>query len=80
MFEIGQEFLATKMGHVVCSYNMERTICDVLRSRNRIDDQTVIAAVKNYVNRGDKNMNRLGEYASMFRLTKIVRSYFEVLL
>lgn len=36
------------MGNIVHCYDTERTICDILRSRNRIDEETVISAVKNY--------------------------------
>jgi predicted transcriptional regulator of viral defense system len=80
LFETGLVSLPTKMGHSVRSYDVERTVCDILRSRSRIDSQTVIAAVRNYANRGDKDMSKLGEYASAFRLTKILRHYLEVLL
>jgi predicted transcriptional regulator of viral defense system len=80
LFEIGLIFLPTKMGHTVRSYDVERTVCDILRSRSRIDSQTVIAAVRNYADMRDKNMNKLGRYASMFRMTKILRHYLEILL
>lgn len=80
MFEVGLTSLPTKMGHSVRAYDAERTVCDVLRSRNKIDGQSVVAAMKNYANRIDKDMGKLGQYAAMFRMTKILRQYLEVLL
>jgi len=80
LFETGLVSLSTKMGHFVRSYDVERTVCDILRSRSRIDDQTVVAAIRNYAGRKDKDMNKLGAYASAFRLTRILRRYLEVLL
>jgi predicted transcriptional regulator of viral defense system len=80
LFEAGLVSLPTKMGHSVRSYDAERTVCDILRSRSRIDDQTVIAAVRNYANMNGKDMNKLGGYAATFHLTKILRHYLEVLL
>lgn len=80
LFEIGLTQLPTKMGNTVRSYDLERTVCDVLRSRGRIDDQTVTGAIKNYCLRKDRNLNKLGEYADIFRMTKILRQYLEVLL
>jgi predicted transcriptional regulator of viral defense system len=80
LFDVGLVSLSSKMGHFVRVYNIERTVCDILRSRNKIDDQTVAAAMKNYANRKDKNMNKLGQYAALFRVTKILRHYLEVLL
>jgi predicted transcriptional regulator of viral defense system len=80
LHELGATEVSSKFGHLVRTYDVERTICDILRSRNRIDDQTVAAAMKNYANRNDKNMRRLGEYAEIFRVTRILRGYLEVLL
>jgi predicted transcriptional regulator of viral defense system len=80
LFEVGLTTLPSKMGHEVRVYDAERTVCDILRSRNKIDDQTVPAAIKNYANRKNKDMNKLGQYAALFRVTKILRQYLEVLL
>jgi len=79
-FEIGLVQMPTKMGHEVRSYDLERTICDVIRSRNRIDDQTFFAALKNYAERSDKNLNRLGNYAMQFKVANPLRRYLEILL
>ena len=48
LHNLGIVSLSTKFGHEVNEYNAERTICDVLRSRRRIDDQTATAAIKKY--------------------------------
>jgi predicted transcriptional regulator of viral defense system len=72
--------LPSKQGHKVRTYGAERTVCDVIRSRNRMDDQTVVSAVKNYVNRSDKDLGKLAQYAAAFHITKILRGYLEVLL
>jgi hypothetical protein len=68
------------MGNVVRCYDTERTICDILRSRSRIDEETVISAVKNYAASPDKDLNRLAVYASMFGVDKELKRYMEVLL
>lgn len=60
--------------------NLERTICDVLRSRNQIDAQFVNEALKKYVVHKDKNIDQLYDYASRFRIQRIVRTYIEILL
>lgn len=70
----------TTFGNLVRCYNPERTICDILRSRNRMDEETVISAIKNYASSQDKNLNRLGAYAELFKVIKKVRQYMEVLL
>jgi predicted transcriptional regulator of viral defense system len=77
---LGAVFLPSMMGHEIRAYDVERTVCDVVRSRNRLDDQTFIAAIKNYAAMKNHDFNRLGQYAEVFRITKILRKYLEVLL
>ena len=60
--------------------NLERTICDILRSRNQMDIQYVTNALKRYVMRKEKNINLLYSYAKAFHVQKIVRQYIETLL
>lgn len=70
----------TTFGNNVRCYNMERTICDFLRSRNRCDEETLISAVKNYAVSKDKNLSVLSEYAKRLRVEKSLKHYLEVLL
>ena len=80
LHSMGRCSVMSNMGHKVIAYDVERTVCDILRSRNRVDGQTLAAAYKNYVARKDQNWNKLREYAEIFRITKLVRQYLEVLL
>ena len=61
-------------------YDLERTICDLLRSRNNMEMQTFQGALKMYARRKDKDLRTLMRYAGMFRVEKILRQYLEVLL
>lgn len=46
--------METMFGHVVTAYGLERTICDCIRSRYKMDIAIVTDAVKRYANRSDK--------------------------
>ncbi len=70
----------TTLGNIVRCYDPERTICDIIRSRSRLDEETVISAIKNYSGYKDKNLINLGKYAEQFKVSKSVRQYMEVLL
>ena len=70
----------TTFGNTVRCYNMERTICDLLHSRSRCDEETVISSVKNYAASKSKNLNLLAEYAKSLRVDKTLKQYMEVLL
>lgn len=67
-------------GHTVVAYGLERTICDALRSRNKMDIAVVTDAIKRYAGRKDKNLNTLMKIAQDFGVAKPLRSYMEVLL
>ena len=80
LHEIGVTKLTTMFGNSVTVYDMERTICDCLRSRNNLDIAVVTDALKRYVKRKDKNLNKLMQMAETFKVTKLLRGYLEVLL
>ena len=80
LFDVGVSSGQTPFGHTVPVYDMERTICDLLRSRSRIEIQTFHGALKAYARRKDKNLRALMQYAGMFKVEKILRQYLEVLL
>ncbi len=80
LFELGMVRKKTSFGNEVRCYDAERTICDLLRSRNRMDEETVISAIKNYAAYSDKDLKRLAAYAEKFRVAKILKQYMEVLL
>lgn len=80
LYEIGLMSARTSFGHWVPVYDMERTICDLIRSRSRIEMQTLQGALKQYVRRKDKNLRTLMCYAAKFHVEKILRQYLEVLL
>ncbi len=80
LHEIGKSTARTLFGHTVPVYDMERTICDLLRCRSSIETQTFQNALKMYVRKRDKDLRSLMKYARLFRVEKILRQYLEVLL
>lgn len=67
-------------GHTVRAYNVERTICDLFRSRRNIEIQDLQEGIKAYIRQREKNIPLLMRYAKAFSVEKIVRQYLEVLL
>lgn len=80
LYTIGLTIMKSPHGNDIQAYDLERTICDTLRSRNKMDIQLINEALKKYVVQQNRNINRLYEYASLFRIQKIAREYLEVLL
>ena len=80
LYLLGSITMKSPHGNDIKTFNLERTICDVLRSRNQIDVQLVNEALKKYVIHKDRNIDQLYNYAKQFRIQKIVRETIEVLL
>ncbi len=80
LLNIGKIIVTNNSGNDIPMYDLERTICDLIRSRSSIEAQEFNSVLKTYVSRKDKNLNRLMEYAKLFRVEKILRRYMEVLL
>ncbi|MBQ4340161.1 MAG: type IV toxin-antitoxin system AbiEi family antitoxin domain-containing protein [Firmicutes bacterium] len=80
LHQLGVVTKKTTLGNEVKCYNPERTICDILRSRNRLNIETVVSAIKNYAASSNKDLNLLAEYAPKFGVEKVLRNYLEVLL
>jgi len=80
LFALGLTERKTTMGNEVRCYNAERTICDILRSRSRLDEETIAGAMKNYAASEQKDLNLLAEYAQKFKVFSEVKRYLEVLL
>ena len=80
LFELGVTVKKTAFGNDVKAYDPERSICDLLRDRNNQDQAIITDALKKYVIRKDKDLNKLITFAGKFRVEKILNSYLEVLL
>ena len=70
----------TSLGNTIRIYNLERTICDILRSRNRIDVQIFSDALKRVAKKKQLDSSLLLEYARKLNVEKILNTYMEVLL
>jgi predicted transcriptional regulator of viral defense system len=80
LHELGKSSVNSPHGNELAVYDLERTICDVVRSRNQIDVQLVNEALKRYSRHLQRNINRLYTYAHHLRVERIIRNYIEVLL
>lgn len=79
-YELGQSIIKTGFGHEVKVYDLERSICDLVRNKDKTDIQIYSTAWKIYLARKDKNISRLMTYAKKFNIQDIIRGYLEVIL
>ena len=79
-YGIGVVKKMTMFGNYVNCYDMERTICDIIKNKKNMDIQTYNYALKEYVRSKDKNIVILMEYARKLGVYEKVRSIMELLL
>lgn len=80
IYSLGVEDMLTPGGNTVRAYIAERTLCDILKTRNHTDIQVVTDAFKRYAARRKKNIPLLSEYARALKVEERLRAYLEVLL
>lgn len=78
-YDIGLTELELEKNFIVKTYNLERTICDIIRDRNKIDLQIFNIAINEYMKQTYKNLILLSEYAKKFKIDRILAQYMEVL-
>lgn len=78
--DLGKTTAKTTYGNEVPVYDMERTICDLVRAKDKKDPQMFAYAMKEYAKSPSKNLPRLMKYAKEFGIETEIRQYMEVLL
>ena len=78
IYELGIMEVKTPMGNIVKAYDMERCICDIIRSRKRMDSEHVKHSIKEYLKRKDKDIIKLSNYAEKMGIKDEVMNYIEV--
>ena len=80
LHEVGVRIAKTEFGRDIRIYNLERTICDILRDRNKISINEINNILKFYAKRKDKDLEKLKLYAKDFRVSKILDIYMPFLV
>lgn len=80
LHELGVETVKSSHGNPIRTYDVERTVCDLIRSRSRIDVQILNDALKRFVKLKSADHSILLEYARKLKVEAVLKSYLEVLI
>ena len=80
ILDLGAQEIISPFGTKIKVYDAERTICDIIKHKNKVDAEIFSEALKNYVKSKKKNLNKLYKYAKALKIEKKLRQYLEVLL
>jgi predicted transcriptional regulator of viral defense system len=79
-YEVGITQAKTTYGNLITLYDKERTICDCIRKKDKLDSDMVVMSVKKYMKEPGADFARLLKYAEIFNIREQVRQYMEVLV
>ena len=79
-YSMGIVNITTHNGNSVPAYDIDRTICDLIRCKKAIEIQTFQTALNEYMHSKRKNLINLSQYAAALGISDKVRTYTEVML
>ena len=79
IYELGLVEVETPMGNKVKAYDVERCICDIIRSKNRMDSEHIKHSIREYIKRKDKDLVKLSLYAEKMGIKDSVMSYVDMI-
>lgn len=79
LYELGKTEIKSPQDNMISVYDMDRTICDIIIDREKIDKQIFTDALKRYFKSTNKNLRQLIKYSRAFNIEAKVRQYLEVL-
>ncbi len=75
IYELGLVEVETPIGNKVKAYDVERCICDIIRSKNRMDSEHIKHSIREYIKRKDKDLVKLSLYAEKLGIKDVVMDY-----
>lgn len=80
LLDVGKIIVRNNFGNEIPIYDLERTVCDLVRNRNQFEIQDFNFVLRTYVSKSNKDLNKLMKYAKLFKIDKIIRQYLEILM
>ena len=77
VYSLGLTEVETPFGNKVRVYDIERCICDVIRSKNRMDSEHVKYSIREYIKSKDKDLVKLSKYADKIGVKEEVMNLLE---
>lgn len=78
-YELGTQVIEEE-GYAYRIYNAEKTVVDILSYKEKIGVEEVKDIITHYLQRTDRDLNKLYHFASQFNATDALRTYLDVLL
>jgi predicted transcriptional regulator of viral defense system len=61
-------------------YDLEKSVCDAIRYRNKVGMDICTEVLRNYIKRRDRNLDKLMKYAVSMRIATVLNQYLTMML
>jgi hypothetical protein len=79
LLELGVMNYKLDSGYSIRIYDLERTICDIIKNKKKLDQELVNKAIRKYFYSKKKDTIKLYDYAKKLNIYEKVKNTFEVL-
>lgn len=80
LLTLGLEIIKSPLGMDIRCYDIERTICDIIKDKNHMDKEIYTKALKWYAEKKDKDLLKLALYSKKLKIEKEVAEIMQVIL
>jgi len=70
----------TYNGEEITIYDIEKSVCDAIRYRNKVGIDITSEVLRNYLKRKDRNLDKLMKYAENMRIATVLNQYINVMI
>ena len=70
----------TYNGEEIKIYDIEKSVCDAIRYRNKVGTDVTNEVLRNYLKRRDRNLDKLMKYAGNMRIATVLNQYLNMML
>lgn len=78
VYDLGMTKCRTMFGNIVKVYDLERTICDLIKNRSEIETELFSKTINRYVRYENKDLNKLYDYSKKMKIYEKVKEVLEV--
>ena len=78
LHELGKISLLSPYGNEILVYDKERSICECIKRKDRLDTDIILSAIKTYMKEPSADYVKLLKYAEIFKVRDTVKQYLEV--
>jgi len=79
LIDLGKIYVKSPYGNLIKIYDLERSICDIIRNKKDIELELFNKVIKGYYNKTNKDQIKLFDYAKKLGIEQEVLNTFEVL-